>query len=209
MIQNKAVIFWDFDGVIKDSVEVKSCAYEQLFEEFGSEVSKKIRVHHEVNGGMSRFDKFPIYLEWSDQQVSQTLVNEYSEKFSKLVKQSVIESEWVAGVAEYLKKNARIKTFFLVTATPQSEIEEILSSLKIGQYFQKVIGSPTNKGDAIKSLLGEYSIKLNEAVMIGDSSSDYEAASANHVPFILRRTNLNHELQKRLDCPMIKDFCNE
>ena len=34
-------IFWDFDGVIKDSVKVKSDAYEQLFSPFGLNFSKK------------------------------------------------------------------------------------------------------------------------------------------------------------------------
>lgn len=209
LIQNKKVIFWDFDGVIKDSVEVKSNAYEQLFESFGSSVSKKVRIHHEINGGMSRFDKLPIYLGWSGQVLSQSLVDDYSEKFSKLVKQSVIESDWVAGAVEYLEKNAKNQTFFLVTATPQNEIEEILKSLQIEQYFHKVIGSPTKKEDAINQLLEKCQVKLDESVMIGDSSSDYEAAFANHVPFILRRTNLNHELQEKLDCPMIEDFCSE
>ena len=41
--QDKNYIFWDFDGVIKESVELKSNAYEQLFLEFGSDVSDKIR----------------------------------------------------------------------------------------------------------------------------------------------------------------------
>ena len=57
-------------------------------------------------------------------------------------------------------------------------------------------------------LLAE-SIKLDQAVMIGDSSSDYEAAIANRVNFVLRRTNLNKELQKKLECSMIMDFRDE
>ena len=82
----KKYIFWDFDGVIKESVEVKSDAFEQLFKSFGSKVAKKIRSHHEKNGGISRFDKLPIYLSWAGQDYSQTMVDMYSEKFSKLVK---------------------------------------------------------------------------------------------------------------------------
>jgi|TARA_Y100000310_G_C20511448_1_gene729077 beta-phosphoglucomutase-like phosphatase (HAD superfamily) len=36
---NKAkVIFWDFDGVIKDSVNVKTRAFEKLFLPFGENV---------------------------------------------------------------------------------------------------------------------------------------------------------------------------
>ena len=31
LLKTKKVIFWDFDGVVKDSVEVKSTGYEKLF----------------------------------------------------------------------------------------------------------------------------------------------------------------------------------
>ena len=39
------MIFWDFDGVIKESVSVKTDAYVELFRPYGSHVCKKIRKH--------------------------------------------------------------------------------------------------------------------------------------------------------------------
>jgi phosphoglycolate phosphatase-like HAD superfamily hydrolase len=203
------VVFWDFDGVIKDSVEVKSNAFEQMFESFGDDVAKKVRSHHESNGGMSRFDKLPLYLKWSGQSPSEAMIDEYSKRFSNLVKQKVIESEWVPGVLDYIQHSSKRQTFFLVTATPQPEIEEILRVLRIKRFFRKVIGAPTKKGDAIRMLLAECSVTWDQAMMVGDSSSDYEAASVNHITFVLRRTNLNQDLQDRLTCPMINDFCYE
>ena len=56
------IIFWDFDGVIKDSVQIKSKAFGNLFAQFGNIISKRVIEHHESNGGMSRFEKIPIYL---------------------------------------------------------------------------------------------------------------------------------------------------
>ena len=41
-IKKAKTIFWDFDGVIKDSVSVKSDAFEELFLPFGSDVAKKL-----------------------------------------------------------------------------------------------------------------------------------------------------------------------
>mgnify|MGYP003985793341 FL=1 len=199
-------IFWDFDGVIKDSVAVKADAFEQLFLPFGKQLAKKVRFHHEEHGGMSRFDKFPLYLSWSSQEKSESLVNEYAKKFSTLVKQQVIDSRWVDGVLEYLQNNHENQQFFLVTATPQQEIEEIISELKIQYYFQQVIGSPTSKNRALKILLEKYTIDPEDSIMIGDSSSDYEAALANQVEFILRKTVLNKKLQEQLNCQMIEDF---
>jgi phosphoglycolate phosphatase-like HAD superfamily hydrolase len=204
-----ACIIWDFDGVIKDSVVVKSDAFIQLFLQFGDEVAKKVRKHHEENGGMSRYDKLPIYLDWAGEEPTVHLVEEYAEKFTRIVKQQVVDSPWVEGVLEYLQKYYQYKKFFLVTATPQLEIEDILSQLKIAKYFKQVVGSPTYKIEAVKVLLNRYNINPRHAVVIGDSNSDYEAAKANHITFILRKTVLNRQLQEQLNCQVIENFYNE
>lgn len=204
--ENIKTIFFDFDGVIKESVEIKSVAFVKLFESFGQDLAMKVRKHHEENGGMPRHDKLPLYLSWALEVPTEKMVKEYSERFAKLVKQNVINSEWVPGVLEYLDEEHEKHSFFLLTATPQSEIEEILLSLNITHYFKKIIGAPTTKGDAIKMLLKEYSLKPKLSVMISDSSSDYYAAKLNGVPFVLRRTNLNKTLQAQLNCPMIYNF---
>jgi phosphoglycolate phosphatase-like HAD superfamily hydrolase len=205
-IENAEVVFWDFDGVIKDSVEVKSNAFEQLFLPFGEKVSTRVRKHHEDNGGMSRYDKLPSYLSWAGQEVTARLTAEYAENFSQIVKQKVINSEWILGVLGYLINNFDHQQYFLVTATPQQEIEDILAALKINNYFKEVLGYPTKKCEAIRWIIERYNIKLEQAIMIGDSNSDYRAAEENKLPFILRRTNLNKRLQQQLNCKMIENF---
>jgi len=206
LIKKSTTVFWDFDGVIKESVEVKSDAFEQLFISFGKDIAKKVRNHHEENGGISRFDKLPIYLDWAEQPLSERLITKYAENFSQLVKQRVVDSPWVAGVLDYLQNNYKKQQFFLVTATPQKEIDDILSQLDIVKYFKQVVGSPTSKIKAIKILLKRYNINSQKAIMVGDSVSDYESAKSNHVAFILRRTSLNKELQQKLNCKMLENF---
>jgi len=205
-LESATTIFWDFDGVIKDSVEVKSDAFEKLFLPFGSKTAKKVRIHHEENGGMSRFDKIPVYIKWSEQKPTQEKVDEYAEKFSTLVKQKVVDSEWVPGVFNYLSSSHNKQQFFLITATPQQEIEDILTLLKIKYFFKEVVGSPMKKVNAIKCLMKKYSISPEKSVMVGDSVSDYSAAKANNLPFILRRTKLNGKLQQVLDCQIMSNF---
>ena len=205
-ILKEKTVFWDFDGVIKDSVESKSDAFEKLFLPFGTGISKKVRSHHEDNGGMSRFDKLPLYLKWAGLEPAQTLITEYAENFSILVKEKVIYSAWVDGVLDYLINNHKRQQFFLITATPQQEIEEILAQLDIADYFEQVIGAPINKCKAIEILLDQYSIVPEQAIMIGDSSSDYESAVSNQIPFMLHKTELNKKLQDNLDCLMVENF---
>ena len=82
LLINKRDIFWDFDGVIKDSVEIKSNAYEELFTKWGNEVANRVRGHHNLNGGMSRFDKIPLYLSWTDETLSNSLISKLNNQYS-------------------------------------------------------------------------------------------------------------------------------
>ena len=203
------VFFWDFDGVIKDSVKVKSIAFGQLFTPFGDDVVKQVRKHHEANGGLSRFDKLPIYLGWAGCLSTPELVEEYSNKFSILVKRKVIESNWVPGVLEFIRNKTNRQSYFVISATPQDELEEIINSLELTEFFHKIIGAPTSKSNAIKSILESYCIEAEHSFMFGDSMSDYKAATENGIIFLLRRTTANVDLQKRLNCIMFNDFTDD
>ena len=105
ILKSKNLIFWDFDGVIKDSVNLKTAAYENLFLSFGLEIAGRVRRHHEANGGLSRFNKIPLYLEWAGQSASHEQIEFFCEKFSQAVMHAVINSPWVHGVQEYLLKH--------------------------------------------------------------------------------------------------------
>ena len=59
------VIFWDFDGTVKESNPVKTDAFEKLFQEFGDVLTKKIKRHHLENEGVSRYVKIPKYMQWA------------------------------------------------------------------------------------------------------------------------------------------------
>ena len=205
-ITRSKTLFLDFDGVIKDSVDLKGVAFEQLFLAQGKKVCERIRAHHESNGGMSRNEKLPIYLDWAGLTTQHNTLEEYSSKFSKLVKQKVIDCEWVSGIETFLHTNPFSQNFFIITATPQSEIDQIVDALGLRSCFTEVIGAPINKKDAIYKLIERYDIDKKLSVMIGDSISDYEAAIENRIDFILRKTKFNQSLQNRLKCPMIKDF---
>ncbi|MBT7899475.1 MAG: HAD hydrolase-like protein, partial [Candidatus Marinimicrobia bacterium] len=61
-IKLKGIIF-DFDGVIADSVQVKTDAFASLYEQYGDNIVTKVIEHHEANGGMSRFKKIKLYHE--------------------------------------------------------------------------------------------------------------------------------------------------
>jgi phosphoglycolate phosphatase-like HAD superfamily hydrolase len=206
MLQRYATLFWDFDGVIKDSVAVKADAFERLFAPFGADVAARVRVHHERNGGMSRSEKLPLYLRWAGQESSPAEVWRYCDLFSAAVQQAVIDSPWVPGAREYLLANHARQAFVLVSATPHAEMEYILQALEIHGCFREVHGAPTSKMQAIQSVLARWSCPTADAILIGDADSDYAAARATGIHFLLRRTALNHDLQRQHGGLQCEDF---
>ncbi len=190
-LKNYKLIFWDFDGVIKESNELKGVAFVDLFDDCNIEIKQRIIEHHRSNGGVSRFVKIPLYLSWVGISSDANIVNYYATKFSSLTIRRVVESAWVVGVREYIQSNCNKQIFILVTATPQKEIEEILKILKINQFFYKYYGTPAQKEDVIMQELNELKIDHSEAIMIGDSKVDLNAALKNNIQFLLRRHDGN------------------
>lgn len=195
LLRTARVIFWDFDGVIKDSMAAKADGFEQLFLPYGKEVASRVREHHEANGGVSRYEKIPIYLGWAGENATRATVRAFCDRFSKLVLQAVIESPWVPGVREYLEKQHVHQCFVLLSATPQQEIQQILEALNIASCFQAVHGAPISKAAAICDELQNLQCPAKAGLMVGDSATDLLSAQTNHVPFLLRRTPMNVELQ--------------
>jgi HAD superfamily hydrolase (TIGR01549 family) len=184
----KAIIF-DYDGVIAESVDVKTEAFAELYKPFGKDIVQKVIAHHEANGGISRFEKFKIYhKEFLGEELNQTGVELLANKFSKLVFQKVIESPYVKGAYEFISSNHKKYNFFISTGTPTDEIEKTLIKKQIRHYFKEVYGSPEKKDSHVKKILENYGFKRDETIFVGDASTDREAAKNNNITFIGRFT---------------------
>ena len=203
-------VFWDFDGVIKESIEAKSNAFKLTFVDSSPETIKKITEHHQKNGGMSRYEKIPLYLEWSKVPNNQENIERYCSKFSKNSRRMVIASPWIEGVLEVISmryKNGL--TNIIITATPQGEMEEIVNILQIDDMFSGIYGSPMSKTNSLKLAISEKKIDYDNSIMIGDAITDYDAAIGNKVKFILRKTEFNSNLQELCKGRIINNFIYE
>ena len=200
------MIFWDFDGVIKESISVKTDAFQELFKPYGKDLCNKIKMHHIENSGISRFDKIPLYLKWSGIEPTKSIVENTCSKFSKIVKNKVINSPWVPGVRVFLQKNKEKFIFIIVSATPKDELIDICKSINIYNYFYEIYGSPTSKSNAIKKSIINYNISPEKCLMIGDARVDIDAAKENNINFILRKHKYNRDLKINHFYSTINDF---
>ena len=198
-------LFFDFDGVIKESVNLKAEVFATLFKSYGQAFSKKVYDHHLINGGMSRYEKIALYLSWVNEN-NDSHVEEFCNKFSHIVKNKVINSSWVPGIEKFLYKNRYEQSFFLLSATPQKELEEICQSLNLTNTFSRIIGWPTSKSEAISKIMHEYRILPENSLMIGDYMSDLEAAKKNKISFLLRRHEFNSRVEIDDSVKVIENF---
>ncbi len=199
--------FFDFDGVIVDSLGIKSDAFGFLFEEYGSEIVEKVKKYHLDNGGVSRYEKFRHYYEnLLNKPITQEIISELDRKFSEKVIEEVVKAKETPGIKNFLEElGKRNKTSFVVSATPQEEIREIVSRKGLKDKFKKVVGSPLSKTKNLTELLKDYSLDAYESVFFGDAKSDYKAAADNDVDFIAISI-WSDELSSISDLLSINDF---
>ena len=60
-LNKKKYFIFDYDGVIVDSVDIKTEAFVNLYKEYGKNIQLKIKKFHIKNGGISRKDKIKYF----------------------------------------------------------------------------------------------------------------------------------------------------
>ena len=180
-------IAFDFDGVLAESVDVKTRAYALLFQKEGEEVVQQVVDFHLKNGGVSRFEKFRFY--YSDilhRPLSEERFQELCAQFSRLVVDEVVAAPWVNGAKEFLIRNEKQYTFAIISGTPEDELKEIVRRREMDHFFSSVRGSPKDKVTLLGEVMDEYQLKSEEMVFVGDAETDWRAARETGVPFLWR-----------------------
>ncbi len=206
LIQKYNYFIFDFDGVVKESVELKSKAYCELFSKYESAIPF-IKNHHLENGGVSRYTKIPLYLSFCKLDQSPELVENYLIKFSNLVKKLVINSDWVPGILEFLNRIQDKKKIYIVSATPEKEMRKIIKNISLDIPFLNIYGSPNSKIKNIKKFVKKEFKK--EYIFFGDSLSDASAAYEYKIDFAYRIYPLNFGIMPEFYTYTFSDFSSE
>ena len=178
-------IFWDFDGVILDSMKVRDWGFEQIFKSFKKEDIDRLLKYHRENGGLSRYVKIRYFFEeLLSQSIEEEEVLVYAEKFSRLMRKELINpSNLIVDSVKFIKNNFKRYNFHIVSGSDQEELRFLCKELNINKYFNSINGSPTDKSILIKNILNNHDISLENCCLIGDSINDFEAALKNKIKF--------------------------
>ncbi|MFV0565527.1 MAG: HAD family hydrolase [Flavobacteriaceae bacterium] len=197
-------IFWDFDGVIIDSMSVRDWGFREVFKDFTELQVDRLINYHRSNGGLSRYVKIRyFYEEILGKQISGEEVMKYADEFSKLMKEELVNPKnLIIDSVFFIKENYQKYNFHIVSGSDQEELRFLCKKLGLYPCFISIYGSPTPKKQLVASLLEKGGYNTHEVCLIGDSINDFEAAKANNITFI----GYNNISLKKITSNYIKSF---
>lgn len=182
MIKN---IIFDFDGVILDSVSMKTEAFRCLFDSFEAIDVNTFIVYHQKNGGISRYAKIRYFFETIlGQPIEEAEIRRYANRYSELTKEALIQPNYfIKDCMEFIQEHYQSFRMHIASGADEEDLRYICDHLGVTHYFVSIHGSPTPKNHLVKTLLFTNAYSFEETILIGDSINDYDAAKENTIAF--------------------------
>ena len=173
------LIVFDCDGVILESMDIKTQAFLRIGETISEEAADGLVAYHRANGGVSRYKKFEwLYTTYKNQAITDEEKEALNEQFKKIAMEEVARCSLVPGVQSVLDHWHGRLPMYVASGAPEEELRMIIRNRGLSKYFAGVHGSPTVKTHLLRMIVQHAGVKPCNAVMIGDSRTDQYAAAA-------------------------------
>ncbi len=180
-------IAFDFDGTLVESIEMKTTAYQDLFDEFPDRW-EEIKEYHLQNEGISREVKIPyIYSRLLKIPLSSEKEKELISSYSERVYDKMLSIPFVGGAEEIIITERGSRKHFIASGTPDWELKRIFSKRDLAKYFDGVYGAPLSKEQIVRNFSSATGIPTEEMLFVGDAQSDYEASKVCGMDFVWRK----------------------
>lgn len=186
MFDSIEIIFWDFDGVIMDSMKVRDEGFKIVLKDYPSDQVEKLMEFHRNNGGLSRYVKFRYFFEViRNENISEENVNILANKFSEVMLERLMNRNLlIEDSFNFILNKYKNFDFHIVSGSDGKELNLICKEIDIDKYFLTINGSPTPKTELVRKLIQKYKYNTSRIMLIGDSHNDYEAALSNNIAFM-------------------------
>lgn len=193
-ILGKKCVFFDFDGVIADSVDAKINAFGELYRPFGEDVAAQVMDYQRAHPGETRFDKIPrFHRELLGIELSEHEIKIWCDRLSDIVLDQVVASPLLPDVLTLLTElRLRGIAAHVVSGTPHDELQIIVIRKGLGGLFNSLHGSPRKKAEIVREIMAAHALAAEDCMFIGDAMTDYDCAVACDIDFVGVMTNGTH-----------------
>lgn len=184
-IDKYSFIFWDFDGVILDSMSVRDIGFEKVLLEYSKKSVNRLLDYHRQNGGLSRYVKFRYFFEEIlKESVDDNRILHLANEFSLIMKKELTNKNLLFNsTISFIKETQNKIKHVIVSGSDQNELRYLCNELGIASLFSGIYGSPTPKNKLVELLIQLEQVKLDKTCLIGDSKNDLDAAKINNIDF--------------------------
>ena len=184
-------IVFDCDGIILESVPVKTRAFARIAEPFGAEAVDRLVMYHRMHGGVSRYLKFEwLYREVLGRDIAPAELAELGRRYVDIAFEEICRCDLVPGVEDVLKRWQGRTPMYVCSGAPHEELNVILKGRGLDHYFEGIYGSPPAKAELLRGIVGLVGADPASVVMVGDSVTDLDAAETVGTLFYGRGSDL-------------------
>jgi phosphoglycolate phosphatase-like HAD superfamily hydrolase len=171
------LIVFDCDGVILESLDIKTRAFYRVGLEYGQEAADRLVMHHRMHGGVSRYEKFAwLYDNFVGRAITEAEKKALNEKFVAIALEEITRCDLVPGMRESLDAWQGRVPMYVASGAPREELVFILERRGLAPYFKGIFGHPPHKGALLRSIVETEGADPRKTVMVGDSFTDLRAA---------------------------------
>jgi phosphoglycolate phosphatase-like HAD superfamily hydrolase len=179
------VILWDFDGVIMDSMPIRSLGFKKVLQHYPAEQLAELLKFHQHNGGLSRYVKFRYFFEKiRNEPITEAQILALADQFSGIMLGLLFNKKLLINDSvNFIKHNPKNQEMHIVSGSDGTELKQICEALNLNSFFKTINGSPTPKKELVKQIISSEDYTARDFVLIGDSINDWEAAQTNGIDF--------------------------
>jgi phosphoglycolate phosphatase-like HAD superfamily hydrolase len=177
-------LVFDCDGVVLNSNRIKTEAFRLVAAPYGAAAAAALVKYHLAHGGTSRYKKFEHLLTTIlgrpyKQEEILTLATAYSGQ----VRNALLQCEVTQGLHALREKTPNC-AWMMVSGSDETELRWVLKSRGLADLFDKgIFGSPASKDEIFAREARTGNLGVN-AIYLGDSKYDHQAASRAKMRFI-------------------------
>ena len=178
------VIIFDCDGVLLESVEIKGEVFRRLGQRLGPEAGEGLWAYDRRHGGVNRREKFAwCFEQFAGRPISDEEMEQWSQDFRQMTIEKLLDCPLTPGALETLKSWRGRLPLYVASGSTEDDLRLVLERRGLAEYFAGIYGYPPSKEEILRKILALEDVGPEKALMVGDSSTDLEAAEAVGLDF--------------------------